>query len=199
MSKINGVHALLAFLVQQSQHAKFGNGKTDVKQLELLLQESHLLNERLLKIEKILTPLAKTAQHLDIEAVSHSLSAEGHWPTASVVQDTINKQERLQAFGYWHADDSIARDTEPFRYQDAAGGDDRDSLEKPQIFIQRYAATLEDIEMANLSANFGMINSDSRRTPQIQDRSASLNEDGGRLVLIAIGLALILFTLFLSF
>ena len=183
MSKINGVHALLAFLVQQSQHANPGSAKTDVKQLELLLQESRLLNERLLKIERILTPLATAASlPLDAEAIAHSPGAEGHWPTASVVQDTINKQERLQAFGYWHADDTIARDIEPFRYREEDGGDARASLEKPQICVQRYVATLEDIEMANLSANFGMKNPELRWTPQHQDGSGSFNEDGSRLV-----------------
>lgn len=198
MSKINGVHALLAFLVQQSQPARQGAAKLDIKQLALLLHESQQLNERLLKIEKLLTPVETITEALDPQ---NSLAgAEGQWPTASVVRDTINKQERHQAFGQWHAEDTSIPVSEPFTYREEIARSRQDAMDSAQILIHRYVPTSDDMERANLSTNYGATSRVSEYWRGSGERNANeeIKEGASRLMLIAIGLALILFTLFLS-
>lgn len=194
MTGLNGVHALLAFLTQQAQASKPPHGmKTDVKQLEALLQESRQLNERLLKIERLLSiprMLDTTALEADLNGVS---KAEGNWPASNLVRDVINSQERQQAFGYAQVEKASAADDEPYFYRETL--DDRQQMEAAikQVLIQRYTPTESEETYSKAGMNFGL----HREVPDfISSSETDTSGESGRLLLMSIGFSLLLLMLF---
>jgi hypothetical protein len=194
MSGLNGVHTLLAFLTQQAQLSKFGNGsKIDVKQLDSLHQESRLLNERLLRIETILA-----ISNLKNSATSgvdpnQILKVEGNWPAASTVRDVINSQERQQAVGYWQSEQVSTVDTEPYSYRESHVEQPHMNVDPKQLLIQRYTPTEFEQADSKPGVNFGLhrVSADDY---VLGDKNPS--GDGGRLLLVSVGFALLLFALF---
>ncbi len=201
MSGVNGVHSLLAFLLQQVQLPKTGQVSTaDHRQLQLLLQESRQLNETLLKIEKQLNGrpadgVSKTVQH-----VIATQPAEGHWPAASGVRDMINSQERQQAFGQWDIDTASDVEAEPFRHQAEYTLPQTAPAYGQQLLINRYEPTEEDVTMAqvssslatsrhNLHGDYGVDNDDTQ---------SDANDVFSRFILMSVGIALIMLMLLTS-
>jgi hypothetical protein len=199
MSNVNGVHALLAFLAQQARAVKqVGDLKVDVKQLERLLEESRLLNERLLKIERLLVASrSPSKEHVDSQK-SIVAKPEGNWPAAGVVRDTINRQERQQAFGSWRPEETADVDREPFSHRAIDAEQPNEPATIPQVLIQKYIPTESDIAWAEMSANFGVHRSkpDFPGGSAEEFGSAESNDERSRLIVISIGIALLLFTLF---
>ena len=198
MSSINGVHALLALLMQQAQPTKkVGENKIDVKQLELLLQESRLLNERLLSIEKLLAS-AKLPDSTKSESIhTSSTKSEQNWPTAGLVRDLINRQERQQAYGNWESEAAINRESEPFTYRVAGAEEKRETPEVQQLLVQKYVPTDSDLAWAEISKNYGArinLPDESLRRSERLDLDQD-GDDRSRLIAIAIGLALLLLAL----
>jgi hypothetical protein len=198
VSSVNGVHALLAFLVQQAQPAKqSGDVKLDVKQLQQLLQEYRLLNERLLNIERLIT-VSHSPRSEKVERQRIIVSkVEGNWPAAGLVRDTINQQERQQAFGTWRAEDLVDFEKEPFNYHATEVERDLELAEVKQLLIQRYVPSDSDLTRAEMSVNYGAhkANLDFPLNGNDEFDLNGSNEDRGRLLMIAIGLGLLLFTL----
>ena len=199
MSNVNGVHALLAFLAQQARPVKHvGDLKVDVKQLERLLEESRLLNERLLKIERLLV----AARPLSNEPVdphkSIAAKPEGNWPAAGVVRDTINRQERQQAFGSWRPEQTADVDREPFSHRAMEADQPAEPAAIPQVLIQKYIPTENDIAWAEMSANLGGHRNkpDFPRSAGEEFVSSDTNEERGRLFVITIGIGILLLTLY---
>ena len=188
--------------MQHAQSAKqIGGLKVDVKQLDLLIQESQLLNERLLKIERLLAS-SRTVKNAREDTALNSLPrAEGNWPAADVVRDLINSQERQQAYGSWLAEESAGVDEEAFTHRLMQAGPERTSLELQQLLIQKYVPTEADLEIAEISANYGLLRGASEYFKVVDEKihTDDAREGGGRLMLIAIGIALLLFTLFAGF
>jgi hypothetical protein len=202
MSKINGVHALLAILVQQNQLSKKNGGvKVDLKHVEIFLRESQQLNERLRKIEALLTARPTTTKSIKVVELVEKPAVEGEWPAASIVRDAINKQERQLAFGHWKLDENVIRGSEHFSHREDEEQQHSNFLNAQQVLIQRYVPTDEDLELSNISSNFGMDKASNRDRQFYPDdyRIQSSNEESGRLLVIAVGLALLLFTLFQIF
>jgi hypothetical protein len=199
MSNVNGVHALLAFLAQQARPVKqSGDLKVDVKQLERLLEESRLLNERLLKIERLLVASrSPSKEHVGTQK-SIAAKPEGNWPAAGAVRDTINRQERQQAFGSWSLEETAGVDREPFSHRAMDAEQLTDPAKVPQVLIQKYIPTESDIAWAEMSANFGVRRNppDFLRGSEEEFGSAVSNDERSRLIVIAIGIALLLFALF---
>jgi hypothetical protein len=194
MSGINGVHALLAFLTQQAHSAKHGSQlKLSVKQLELLLQESRLLNERLLKIEKLLHVSKPEPSVLPSADQVPPARSEGNWPAASMVQDVINRQERQQAYGNWQSAKVPERDAEPYYYREIDPGNEHMISDTKQLLIQRYVASETEQATSNTGTNYGPF-----RIPTSGSGIDELDSgDGrGRVLLIAVGLAMLMFLLF---
>ena len=199
MSSVNGVHALLALLMQQAQPTKTaGENKIDVKQLELLLQESRLLNERLLNIEKLLAiaKLPDVEKSSDVHA--SPIQAEHTWPTAGMVRDLINRQERQQAYGNWENEAVANREAETFTHRIASAEEKLETPELQRLLIQRYIPTDSDLVSTEISKNYGARKNlldqsllDAGKYDLDQDI-----EDRSRLIAIAIGLALLLLALF---
>ena len=199
MSNVNGVHALLAFLAQQARPAKqVGDLNVDVKQLERLLEESRLLNERLLKIERLLVASRSHANQLVDPQKIIVAKPEGNWPAAGVVRDTINQQERQQAFGSWRPEETAYVDSEPFNHRATEADQPLEPTAVPQLLIQKYIPTESDIAWSEISANFGVNRSkpDFPRGAAEEFGSTESNEERGRLFVIAIGIGLLLLTLF---
>ncbi len=198
MTTINGVHALLAFLVQQAQPSrKIGEIKVDVKNLDALLQESRVLNERLLKIERLLAvPSSRDLDTTDME-FNPLAKPEGNWPAASFVRDAINRQERHQSFGKWQADE--ATEAEPFTHREIVSPRQVHSTpDIQQVLIQRYDPSDTDIARAHMSANYGAhrVASDCLNSDRGEANAENFNGAGGRIFLISLGMSLILFLLF---
>lgn len=202
MSRINGVHALLAILVQQSQLSKKNGGATlDLRHVEVLLRESQQLNERLHKIEALLTIRSAAADNIKVVELVEKPAAEGVWPAASIVRDAINKQERQQAFGHWKLDENLLRRSEHFSHREEEEPQHLNLPSAHQVLIQRYVPTDEDLELSNNSSNFGIdktLNRDRQFYPD-DYRDQSSSGGSGRLLVIAVGLALLLFALFQTF
>jgi hypothetical protein len=195
---MNGVHALLAFLVQQSQPGKqSGDVKLDVKQQQQLLQEYRLLNERLLNIERLIT-VSHSPRSEKVERQKINIpKVEGNWPAAGLVRDTINQQERQQAFGTWRAEELVDFEKEPFNYHVTDVERDLELAEVKQLLIQRYVPTDNDLKRAEMSVNYSAHKSglDFQRNGSHEFDWNGSSDDRGRLLIIAIGLGLLLFTL----
>lgn len=194
MTRLNGVHALLAFLTQQAQASKsLQVTKIDLKQLEALLQESRVLNERLLKIERALSisrPQDLGEIRPEIEGVS---KPEGSWPAASAVRDVINSQARQQGFGYGQSEKASALDVEPFSYRELHESGKLSEEDVKQLLIQRYTASEADEFFSKTGMNYGS----QQWTPEsIRTSENDASGESGRLLLISIGLSLLLVTLF---
>lgn len=194
MSGLNGVHALLAFLAQQAQSPKASQtAKIDIKQLDSLLQESRLLNERLLKIETLLSiPRTKDAAILELELKSNA-KTEASWPAASLVRDIINSQERQRAFGFKQSEKELALDVEPYSYREFADRQRHVDDDIKQLLIQRYVPNEADQEFSRRGVNFGL------HREAGDHFSTSENETGresGRLLLLSVGFSLLVLTLF---
>jgi hypothetical protein len=194
MTGLNGVHALLAFLTQQAQSTKAPHGtKTDVKQLESLLQESRLLNERLLKIEKLLS-MPRTPDMTSPGADHNSTpSFEGTWPAASVVRDVINSQERQQGFGFGRSEKASAVDAEPYSYREAAVDQQKLNADIQQLVIQRYFPSEFEQTFSNPGINFG---AQRNASDYASSKENDTRGDSGRLLLSSIGFSLLLLALF---
>jgi hypothetical protein len=194
MTSINGVHALLAFLAQQTQLTKLTNAtQIDAKQIDALLQESRLLNERLLKIENLLG--ATRIPNIDSEdSFTNSTSKpEGDWPAASVVRDVINRQERQQAYGHWSRDGTSASESDPYTYRENETRENTASSELRQLLVERYIPNEVEQGLSQSGIYYGAYREDMRGLQVVGDEVAG---DGGRLLLIAIGFSLLLFALF---
>lgn len=194
MTGLNGVHALLAFLTQQAQTTKpVQVTKVDLKQLEELLQESRILNERLLKIEKVLSISRQQdpgANRPETESVSNP---EGSWPAASVVRDVINSQARQQGFGYGQSEKTSDLDVEPFFYRESYENGKQPDDHVKQLLVQRYTATEQDELFSKAGMNFGSYHWPPEPTAMSE---ADGGGESGRLALMSIGLSLLLLTLF---
>lgn len=193
MSGINGVHALLAFLTQQAQSSKPNDKQgIDVRQLELLLQESRLLNERLLKIESLLSIPRTKEKSVGVGDTDTTQKIEGNWPAASKVRDIINRQERQQAFGNWQTENTSAVDKEPYSYHEM-DAEQQLNAEARQFLIERYAPTEIEQAIANQGLYLG-----SGRTDlgPIGSGEKDTEEDSGRVLLVSIGISLLLLAIF---
>jgi hypothetical protein len=197
MSGLNGVHALLAFLTHQAQSARQTDGsKLDVKQLESLLQESRILNERLLKIEQLLSVSKSKDQMSPGPNTNIVPSNEGNWPAASNVRDVINRQERQQAFGNWQSETTSSVEAEPFSYREVNSETQQLNIDAKQLLIERYMPTEAEQENAKPGLNFGIQRHlfDNLGTDAIEQGG-----DGGRLLILGVGFSLLLFALFSMF
>jgi hypothetical protein len=194
MTRLNGVHALVAFLTQQAQSTQqLGAGKIDLKQLEALLHEARVLNERLLKIERQLS-IAKLQG--DDSATSDDRrirDLEGQWPAASVVRDVINTQERQHAFGYQHSERSDTVEREAFSYKEVFDEQKEPTNPTQQHVTHRYTVSGSELLNSNLGINFGRGRSTSEHFDAEEDRP---DKDSVRLLLVSIGFALLLFFVF---
>jgi hypothetical protein len=195
MSGVNGVHSLMAFLLQQVQPPKTDLvANADRSQLELLLQESRQLNETLLKIEKQLSGRPVDSTLNTATMVIATPPVEGHWPAASVVRDVINSQERQHAFGQWQPDATGDVEAEPFRHQ----AENVPSVQLPpfsqQLLINKYVPTDDDVAMAQVSSHFGMSgpNLNTVRDIGVSHGEKNSGEVYSRLILISIGVAMIM-------
>jgi hypothetical protein len=194
MTGLNGVHALLAFLTQQAQLSKPSHGlKADVKQLESLLQESRLLNERLLKIEKLLSMSQAHDNNSTSDRNNNPSSVEGTWPAASLVRDVINSQERQQAFGYQQSERASALDAELYSYRETVDDHKKPNLDTQQLVIQRYIPSEFEQTFSNPGINFGAQRDASDYFTCKENETPA---DSGRLLLMSIGFSLLLFALF---
>jgi hypothetical protein len=194
MTGLNGVHALLAFLTQQAQSTKAPHGtKTDVKQLESLLQESRLLNERLLKIEKLLSMPRTPDMTTHGTAHNTATNVEGTWPAASLVRDVINSQERQQGFGYGQSEKASAVDAELYSYCENIGDPKKQDQDIQQLVIQRYVPTEYEQTYSNPGINFG---AQLDASDYFSSKENDISGNSGRLLLMSIGFSLLLFTLF---
>jgi hypothetical protein len=199
MSSINGVHALLAILIQQTQSSnQLGGIKTNGKQLEQLIQEARLLNERLLKIEKLVSPSKIARAENENANLIAVVKAEGSWPAADVVRDLINRQERLQAFGSWQTEEAQNAELDAFTHRVIESEDRKVSPDHPQLLIQKYIPTDIDLEAAEVSANYGVHRSAWEHSNMMGEkfRSSDIHESRSRLMMIAVGIAILLLTLF---
>jgi hypothetical protein len=197
MTSLNGVHALLAFLAQHTHATKADNGsKLDVAQLDALLDESRMLNERLLRIEKYLSAIDKSEAVVSPAAQPLHHSPDGSWPAASQVRDTINSQERHQSFGYSDLGNASANDAETLSYHDPEGSLLWGEIDGKSIVLHRYASVEEEQTIIRHSPNFGF-GSDTPAHPEAEWGKIESHYD--RLLLIAIGFSLLLCAFYLSF
>jgi hypothetical protein len=193
MSGINGVHALLAFLTQQAQSSKpLDRQNIDMKQLELLLQESRLLNERLLKIESLLAISKVTDNSGPGEDSEITQKIEGNWPAASMVRDIINRQERQQAFGNWQAEKMSDFASEPYSYREV-DLEQQARIQATQVLIEKYAPNEIERSIANTGLYMGSVRNDLGHFPS---NGNEVEEDRSRILLVAIGISLLLFAFF---
>lgn len=194
MTGLNGVHALLAFLTQQAQITKPGNGtRIDVKQLEAVLHESRILNERLLKIEELLS-IRRTKDLIspDADPISNS-KVEGSWPAASVVRDVINSQERQQAFGFGQSEKASTLDTEPYSYRETLDHQRQLNDDIKQLVIERFIPDEFDQSFSKSGINFGA----HRDGPDyFSSTEFDTSGESGRLILMSIGFSLLFLALF---
>ncbi len=197
MSGVNGVHSLLAFLIQQLQPSRhLQDGNSDLDPLETLLKESRRLNETLLKIEKSLPGMDTTGSQLSKSATEFTTAPEGQWPAASMVRDAINRQEQRQAFGSWPDDKHGSSDDEPFSHRVVHDPFDQLQSDQRQILLQKYEPTEDDIVIANISSHLAPIGKRLGRAPDLTGDNVN---DGdvvkGKLLLIGFGMVMILFSL----
>jgi hypothetical protein len=194
MTRLNGVHALLAFLAQQAQLARQPDiGRIDVKQVEALLHEAQALNERLSKIEAQLF-YAKTGRDSGLSSdIDRIRDFEGNWPAASLVRDVINSQERQHAFGHWRSEQSRDVDGEAFSYKEVFDEKLLPSETPQQRVTHRYTMSEREQTDSSISVNFGRYHGMSEHSAEQEDVRY---DEKSRLLLISIGFAVLLFFAF---
>jgi hypothetical protein len=196
MTGINGVHLLLASLLQNARsQLQPLDTVSDTRQAKPISDETRSLAERVNRIEQLLarSAMPKTGGN---SAQDGMVTAD--WPVNSQSRDKINLQQRQQIVGDWVSSTAAAHGEDAFHHRVDTGATSQISGVPPQVVIERFVSTDDDLHHAEPSVNFGA--SSPALAALLSSRQAAAqdpdNGTGSRFLLIAVGLLLV-FVLFL--
>jgi hypothetical protein len=187
MSRINGVHLLLNYLIRHSteltEAKPTGPDKQNVREL---LEQTRLLNDSLQRIEKLLTHAPAIDAEPPESTRKHSVSS---WRETSEFRDSVNSQPTRRSMGNWadvtDAASSARRGTETDPTPHVSG----------TVMIEKFEPSEADVESA-IPAEDYVSSPRHGGIPHISAewRSNLRNdeENGSRIIAIFIGVAIFL-------
>jgi hypothetical protein len=187
MSRINGVHLLLNYLIRHSTELTEARPTgTDKRNVRELLEQTRLLNESLQRIEKLLTHAPVHDGERPESGHEHQVSS---WRETSGFRDSVNSQPTRRSMGNW-ADVTDAATS-------ARRGIETDPTPQMSgtVMIEKFEPSEADVEAAIPAEDYissprhgGIphISAEWRSNPRNDE------ENGSRLVAVFIGVAIFL-------